>query len=518
MVWSAVLLGATLVMRGHREAIEQSHVALVYLLIVLGGSLGGGRALGFALACAGFLLLDYYFQLPFDTLSVNKPMDWVALLAFLATAAVTTQLLTHALAQAEKARQRTEEVARLSKLGSRALNAGRAEEGLVSIAETVRGTLGVSHCEIYRFVDGVTSLASAAHGVSPGSAPAEALVRRVAEQGRAVVVRLDGSVLDALPRIADGEDAIGLSPTDALMVLLPLQVDGRVVGVLRITDQRPMALDAPARRFLSALAYYAALGVERARLAAEAEHAEALREVARLKDVVLASVSHDLRTPLTTIKALAQSAAARGDESARLIEEQADRLGALVSNLLDISRLRGGAFPVSVEPNTAEDVVGVIPRHLGGLLAGRTLNTSIDMSQQALVGRFDFVQTLRILSNLIENALRYSAPECAVDLSVTREASGLRFAVADRGPGVPVAERERIFEPFYRMQGAPPDAGGVGLGLSIARHLAQAQGGSLHYEPRPGGGSVFVLTLPVGDTPVLEMDASACAGVDDEPA
>ena len=110
-------------------------------------------------------------------------------------------------------------------------------------------------------------------------------------------------------------------------------------------DERPPApLDPAQRRFLDALAYYAALAVDRVRLVAEAEHAEALREADRLKDIVLASVSHDLRTPLTTIKALAQSEALRGNDSAAAIEEQADRLTRLVSDLLDLSRLKGGAF------------------------------------------------------------------------------------------------------------------------------------------------------------------------------
>src|SRR2546422_2898198 len=125
-----------------------------------------------------------------------------------------------------------------------------------------------------------------------------------------------------------------------------------------------MVLDAAQRRFLTALAYYAALGIERVRLVAEAERAEALREADRLKDILLASVSHDLRTPLTAIKALAQTAAGRGDANARVIEEQVDRLSRFVGDILDLSRLKGGVFPVTLEPNTAEDVVGAVTRQL----------------------------------------------------------------------------------------------------------------------------------------------------------
>ena len=118
------------------------------------------------------------------------------------------------------------------------------------------------------------------------------------------------------------------------------------------------------------------------------------------------------------------------------------------------------------------------------------------MFRPALIGRFDFVLSLRILNNLIENAIRYSTAPNPVELSASLEGEVLAFRVADRGPGITVGERERIFEPFYRPANATPDVGRAGLGLSIARLLAEIQGGRVEYQPRPGGGSVFVLRLP----------------------
>jgi two-component system sensor histidine kinase KdpD len=509
LLWSAIYVVATVVMRSVREETGDSHVALLYLLIVLGGSAAGGRALGFALACAGFLAIDYFFQLPYDRFSVAKSLDWSALLVFLATSAVTSELVTRALAQAEAARGRADEVARLSHLGSQALNAGRAQDALGTLAEVIRATVGGVECEIYATDDGAGAGAPAAQARVAGERHAasddHALVAWVAHHARAAVVQADGTALRASAPGTD-EDAIGLSAPDARTVLVPLQVAGRTVGVLRLADRLRMPLDPARRRFLSALAYYAALGVERVRLVAEAERAEGLREADRLKDLVLASVSHDLRTPLTAIKALAQSSAARGDENARVIEEQVDRLSRFVADILDLSRLKGGVFPVTLEPNTAEDLVGAVTRQVQPLLAGRTLATSVDVSQPVLVGRFDFVQTLRILGNLVENAIRYSPPEAPVELGVTRDGDALVFVVADRGPGIPVPERAHLFEPFYRATNSPPDVGRAGLGLSIARHLADAQGGRLRYEARAGGGSSFILELEALDAPAPEAE------------
>jgi len=458
--WLVVTVLATMAMLRAQASFGQVHVVLVYLLIVLCASASGGRALGLTLACAAALLIDYYFQPPYRFWGVGKPLDWIALFSFLVTALVATQLLYRARAEALEARRRTVEVESLARLGSETLSSGRAEDALVRIASVIQSTLGMTECTIDR--------------TSTADAPEWDLSS-------------DGRVRRAL---------------------IPLTVQSRGVGVMRLTSEPPALLDPAQRRFLDALAYYAALAVDRVRLVAEAEHAEALREADRLKDIVLASVSHDLRTPLTTIKALAQSEALRGNESAAAIEEQADRLTRLVSDLLDLSRLKGGAFGVQPEINTAEDLIGAAVRQTQVLFTDGQLRTVVDLRSPALVGQFDFAQSLRVLSNLLENAARHSRGK-PVELGASRDGDMLAFTVSDRGPGISDDEAARIFEPFYRGRGATPDTGRAGLGLSIARTLAEMQGGVVSYARRADGGSIFSLRLPASEVGADALEESA---------
>jgi two-component system sensor histidine kinase KdpD len=498
VVWIVILAGATAAMYSVQARIDQAHVVLLYLLIVLGASASGGRALGFTLAIVGFILIDYLFQPPFNEFAIGKPLDWLVLIAFLTTAIVATQLLARARAEAVEAQSRAIEVTSLSRLASETLNAGRAEDALMHMVEVIQSTLGVATCAIWPwslergFGERITR-----DGIDARRRDPDPLVHRAAERGEPLTLAVDGAL-----------GAAGGAP-GARELFLPLGVQSRVVGVLALGDEQPIVFDPPKQRFLAALTYYAALGIERARLVREAEHAAALREADKMKDNLLASVSHDLRTPLTTIKALAQTAALRGDTAAAAIEEQADRLTRLVADLLDLSRMKGDAFRAAPEINTAEDLIGAAQRQAQGLLIdGRTIRTVVDLESPALIGRFDFTHALRILGNLLENALRYTPAGESVELGVRRDGDMLAFTVADKGPGIPAGEADRVFQPFYRHADSAPDVGRAGLGLSIARRLAEIQQGSLGYEPRPGGGSIFVLRLPAVDLETDDRDGS----------
>ncbi len=243
------------------------------------------------------------------------------------------------------------------------------------------------------------------------------------------------------------------------------------------------------------------LARERTALALEAAQARGLAEANRMKDALLATVSHDLRTPLTTIRTLAERRSVSADDDWALVQEETGRLSHLVSELLDFSRIRGGALPVRLETYPAEDLVGAVAREATGRLDTHLLTIDLPMGDEVLAGRFDLALSTRILMNLIENAAKYATEHTGITLSVRRHEHALAFSVENQGPDIAVADRERIFEPFTRAGTALAQSRvvGVGLGLAIARALAEAQQGTLTLSESHQGMTRFELVLPAAE-------------------
>ena len=523
MIAFVVLFALTGAMLLVRSDLEKVHVALLFLLVVLLGSAADGSALGLSLAGLAFLLFDWFFLPPYNTLGLTNPLDWLVLGSFLVTSVVAAQLLARAQRRTEEARARTLEVERFSTLGAETLNAAEPEQALAAIAEVIRATLAVDSCDIYVHRGDRSDLELLAHAGGPALPPRESaaqagsLLAWVSDKSEIAIERPDGTmgvgsstdgVSDAVRDKAEGGWLLPWGDiADARAIAIPLMVRGRSVGVLRVANEPHVDLAPGQREFLNALSYYAALGVERVQLAADASHTATLRETDRLKNALLAAVSHDLRTPLTTVKALAHTIAERGaepgDANATSIVEEADRLTSLVTDLLDYSRLTGGALHLAPEIESAEDLIGAALAQARGVLGSRAVHVSDGDATTILLGRFDLVHSVRAIVNLIENAVKYSAPDSAIEIDVHCDDRELVISVADRGIGVSLEERERIFEPFHRAPGTPRAAQGAGLGLAIARGLATAQGGNVTYEARAGGGSVFSLRLPAAAEPQL---------------
>jgi two-component system, OmpR family, sensor histidine kinase KdpD len=482
------LTGAMLLVRSQ---LDKAHVALLFLLVVLVGSAVDGNALGLTLAGSAFLLFDFLFLPPYYAFGLTNPLDWLVLASFLVTSIVAAQLLAHAQRRTREAHARTLEVEGFSRLGAETLNAAEPVQALAAIAEVIRATLDVDSCDIYVHRGSDADLELLAHATTPATTPKPA------------------SSPAASPAIGRFEPRGWTLPwgeiADARAVAIALTVHGRSVGVLRVTNDPHVDLASGQRDFLNALSYYAALGVERVQLAADASHNAALRDSDRMKNALLAAVSHDLRTPLTTVKALAHTIVERGaspgDSNAASIEEEADRLTSLITDLLDYSRLTGGALHLAPQIESADDLIGAALASVRGIVQTRSIRVTADAGSIVPLGRFDFVHSVRVIVNLIENAVKYSAPDAPIDIGVHRADDKLVVSVADRGAGVSEQDRERIFEPFYRSPGAPPAAHGAGLGLAIARGLALAQRGDVIYAARQGGGSVFSLSLPAAEQP-----------------
>jgi len=533
--WFLALSLLTLALLPLRPSLDKAHVSLAYLLLILAASARAGRRVGLVLSVVSFFCFNFFFVEPLHSFVVADPLDWLVLVALLITSAVAAHLLSVAQSEARTAWERAAEIDRLAVLGAESLNAGPAEQALAAIAGVMQDALGVDRCRIFAVSEsngalslvaerGELSIASAdrvtleAAGAPSTTArvPSHDLgmptrshfLQWVADHARVGVERIDGSMrvgtVSSTAHTPEGPLDItgGAGIADACGLLLPLRVHEQVVGVVHIERDVPFDLTPSRQRFLRAISYYAALGIERARLVAQAEHTEALRQADKLKDAVLASVSHDLRTPLTTIKALANAIRLEGDDRAAIIEEEADRLNRFVADLLELSRLDGGATPIALQITAVEDLLGAALQRVSGAMPHRVIDVQLPRDEPLLLARLDFTQSLRIVVNLLENADKYSPADQPIVVRAERVGGMVRLSVSDRGAGIADADRERIFEPFHRV-GDIPDANGTGLGLSIARRLADRQGGRLVHEPRDGGGSCFVLELSAAELEAL---------------
>jgi two-component system sensor histidine kinase KdpD len=259
-------------------------------------------------------------------------------------------------------------------------------------------------------------------------------------------------------------------------------------------------------RVLSAFATHLAVVADRERLTAQTIAAQRLEEGNRLRTALLAAVSHDLRTPLAGIKAAVStlrtpevtwSPADQADLLAA-IEESVDRLGAIIANLLDMSRLQTGAVHLVTQDVGLDDIVARSVRTLPG-----TERIDVDVPADLPAVRVDVGLLERVTANLVENALRYSPPPARVQVRAEAAGTRVRLRVVDHGPGVADADKVSLFQPFQRL-GDTPSGEGVGLGLAVAEGLTQVLGGRLSAQDTVGGGLTMVVDLPAARDTVTD--------------
>ncbi|OGP69959.1 MAG: hypothetical protein A2Z73_05890 [Deltaproteobacteria bacterium RBG_13_60_28] len=287
-------------------------------------------------------------------------------------------------------------------------------------------------------------------------------------------------------------------------IYLPLIASQQVIGVLRLEPFEPgRVLGADSLRLLEALGSQVGLAIERENLSRQAQLAQLQIEGERMRNILLSSVSHDLRTPLTVIAGSASSLV-EGEKSldsvtkqelAQSIYEEARRLDRLVHNLLEMSRLQSGQAMLNKEWHVLEEVIGCALAQLDSQLHDHPVR--IDLPTDLPLVQMDALLLERVVINLLENSMKYTPPGTPLEISGSLQDQELLVAVADRGPGLPAGEEERIFEKFYQV--SPGSARGAGLGLTICRSIIEAHGGRIWAANRLEGGAVFTFTIPLAE-------------------
>jgi two-component system sensor histidine kinase KdpD len=466
------------------------NVALLYLLLTLLTSAVWGYAVGLFAAVLSDVLVNFFFLPPLHRVTVHEPENVAGLLIFLAVAVTGASMLALLRRQAAVATSREAEARILRDLAHEMALALTPQDALGRLCHLIVSAFQCEGCAVLQGAEPWRVVAAV------GVAPPAALPRDEASIAHEAASREQIIGLGAPRR---RRFIRGARPEHRRLLFVPFPAEARFRGVLRISGE----LRAPAlidqERLLFAFANEASLALDRVRLAEEAREAETLRQADEFKSVLLSSVSHDLRSPLTAIKAavgnLRDDGVQWSPEDVRsflkAIETQTDRLIAIVSDLLQISRLEGGAVPTEIEPVQVSLLLGDAVAGSRPATTGREL--TIDAPEQLWVAA-DYGLLLQALGNLIDNAARYSVPGGGIHLAAEQAGANVRIKVSDEGPGIPSEDVPHVFEKFYRGVQSKRTSG-TGLGLSIVQAMVELCGGSISVRSTSAG-TEFTVVLP----------------------
>jgi two-component system, OmpR family, sensor histidine kinase KdpD len=443
---------------------------LLFLLAVVIVSLVGGFWPALAAAVAASLLLNYYFVPPIHTFTISESDNLLALVVFILIAALVSRVVDRAARRTVEAARSNAEAETLSTLAGSLL---RGEQALPALLDRVRETFGAHSVTLLRRVSDAPS-----SGGADIHAPTASGLR-----GTWACLASVGDNPCLRPEDGDTEVPVG----DELTLVL-----------------RGRALAAEDQRVLAAFAAQVAVAYQQRRLTDAAEAAASVVEVDRLRTALLNAVSHDLRTPIASAKAAVSSLRSRDlawserDQQELLAAADAalDRLTALVTNLLDLSRLQAGVLSVASQPVGLDDVVA---RALDHADAAHAVDLDLPDALPDVLADAGLLE--RVIANIVENALRYTPLTHPVRVAASAHGSTVELRVIDRGPGIPPDDRNAVFAPFQRRGDHATSTGaGVGLGLAIARGFLEAMHGTLTLDDTPGGGLTAVIALPTAPT------------------
>jgi two-component system, OmpR family, sensor histidine kinase KdpD len=433
--------------------ISTATAALGYVLAVVAAAATGGLPAGLTASLLSFLALNFFFTEPFHTFRVNKVEDLLALGAFVLVSLIVGTLLSTALSERARAERREREARLQQGLGARLLAGEATEVVLSSFARSAVELFGLLACEV------------------------------ITEFGAARVGALEGS-----------DDNRAVSSEKFTMVARGREV-GQILAVPGLSRPR---LGPEERHVIQGLANQLALALDGIRLASEAHQARLEGEKDRLRAALFSSVTHDLKTPLASIKASVTGLLDLGvkfspadhRELLDTISQEEERLSRLIGNLLYLSRIRAGAVAPEKSPSDLQDLIEAV--------VGRSVRDHpfrLAFAEDLSAVPIDVVQIDQALTNILENAAKFAPIGSPITLEAAQGQDMVEVRVEDRGPGIPPQDRERVFEPFVRGEGHPN--AGTGLGLSIARAIVEAHGGNILIEDTPGGGATVLFTLPI---------------------
>lgn len=486
---TTVLLQSTPLARGI------ANVSMLYLLLVFLTALRFGRGPAILAAVAAYLAIDWYFVSP-HSLFANNPDEWIALGIFVLTASVTGQVTAQLKLREEDAIRRERESAALTEASWAVASQISSDPALLEVLHRLQHATEPRGAAILIRRDPHALRVITAEGENRGDEfpLVDPEFRRALD--RVFATSTPYGWPEPLPR--DGAPC----PELAALSLLPLRMEADTLGVLAIRWPDDRVPSTSQQRVVQTLGNHAALVLQRDRLVGIEAHARALQEADRLKTSLLQMVSHDFHSPLTSIKAGINAVRHPEEAEPEVVTEvldamdlETERLIGMVDNVLALSQLEAGACQPLREPTLITELIGAA---LDTFDSSQNDRIQLELEPELTEAWLDPVQMVQVLHNLLENALKYSPPGTHVKLRAFRRGDRLLLEVSDHGPGIPPGEEESIFERFYRGKGLKESAvRGLGLGLALSRGLVEAHGGKLTAVNRYGGGTNFIVELPL---------------------
>lgn len=462
----AVIAGISL-FYGHLLHVNQTTVALSLLLAILAVSAVWGMAVSVFMSLAAVIAFNYFFLPPVGTLTIADPQNWVALFAFLVTSIMGSQLSSRIRSEADEAHQRRREVERLYQFSRKLLGEGNVIQLMNAIPDYIVESFEAGAVEL--FLPQKDKFYRSGFGAA----------------------HLDEEKMKA----AFLNDEITID-TERGEYFLPIRLGVRAIASLGISGPQL------SRQSVEAISTLVAIAIERARAIEQLGQTEAAREGERLKSALLDSITHDFRTPLTSMKASVSSLLMSENadrqqtrELLTIIDEECDRLNRLVEEAGEMAKLEAGEFALDLAPASIEQIVQMALAHCKTSLAGRPVDVRISPNLPGV--RADIERAKEALVQLIDNANLYSPKDQPITITAELTGDTVTTSVSDRGPGIDDFDQTMIFEKFYRGKDQRYLVRGTGMGLPIAKALIAAQQGTMNVTSQLGHGSVFSFTLPV---------------------